>query len=77
MKLQGRRHELTTCITCFNGAIWSFMREECGVTAIEYALLAVLIVVIASGSIVTLGGGVGGMWTKISTLVSAAVSGAL
>lgn len=53
------------------------MREECGVTAIEYALLAVLIVVIASGSIVTLGGGVGGMWTKISTLVSAAVSGAL
>jgi pilus assembly protein Flp/PilA len=48
-------------------------RDEDGVTAIEYGLLAALIVVVAVGSITALGGGVDGMWTDISAQVSAAL----
>lgn len=54
-------------------AIRTLTRDEDGVTAIEYALLAALIVLIAAGSIAALGGGVGGMWTEISAQVSAAL----
>ena len=49
------------------------IKEEAGVTAIEYALLASLIAIVASGGIALLGGGVSGMWTFISTNVVAAL----
>jgi len=51
----------------------ALLADETGVTAIEYALLAALIVIVASGSIALLGGGVNGMWTVISTKISAAL----
>lgn len=60
----------------FKGAcrvMQAIARDEDGVTAIEYGLLAALIVVVAVGSIAALGGGVGGMWTQISALVVAAL----
>lgn len=47
--------------------------DEAGVSAIEYALLASLIVVVAAGSIAALGGGTDGLWTRISDLVTAAI----
>ena len=50
-----------------------FIRDEGGVTAIEYGLLAALIVVIASGSIALMGGGANGMWTKIRNAIAAAL----
>lgn len=53
----------------------SMLKDEDGVTAIEYALLASLIVIVAVGSISALGGGVDGMWTKISKAVSDAIAG--
>lgn len=37
-----------------------------GATAIEYGLIAALIVVAMIGGLKALGGGSGGMWTKIS-----------
>ena len=40
-----------------------------GATAIEYGLIAALIVVAMMGGLSTMGGGVGGMWTKISSAV--------
>ena len=43
-----------------------------GATAIEYGLIAALIVIAMMGGLSTMGGGVGGMWTKISTAVSSA-----
>jgi pilus assembly protein Flp/PilA len=49
------------------------LREEQGVTAIEYALLAALIVLVASGAIALMGGGANGMWTKIGNAIAAAI----
>ena len=50
-------------------AIRKFLRTLCannkGATAIEYGLIAALIVVAMMAGLKTLGGGAGGMWTKI------------
>lgn len=51
----------------------ALLREELGVTSIEYALLASLIVVGASASIALLGGGVEGMWGRVAGAVVAAM----
>lgn len=40
-----------------------------GATAIEYGLIAALIVVVMIGGLKTLGGGTGGMWGKVSNVV--------
>ena len=49
------------------------IRDEAGVTAIEYALLASLIAIVASVGIALLGGGVSAMWAQISTTVTQAL----
>jgi pilus assembly protein Flp/PilA len=41
-----------------------------GATAIEYGLIAALIVVAMVGALKGLGGGVGGAWSKLSTTVA-------
>jgi pilus assembly protein Flp/PilA len=43
--------------------------DKRGATAIEYALIAALIVIAMMGGLMTLGGGVGGMWTRVNTAV--------
>jgi pilus assembly protein Flp/PilA len=43
--------------------------DKRGATAVEYGLIAALIVVAMMGGLSTMGGGVGGMWTKISSAV--------
>ena len=40
-----------------------------GATAIEYGLIAALIVIAMVGALSALGGGAGGMWTKIAAEV--------
>ena len=40
-----------------------------GATAIEYGLIAALIVIAMIGGLSALGGGAGGMWTNLSTTV--------
>ena len=40
-----------------------------GATAIEYGLIAALIVIAMMAGLSTLGGGVGGMWTKLASAV--------
>jgi len=54
-------------------ALTRFTRDEAGVTAIEYGLLAALIVVVASGAIALMGGGANGMWTKITKAIVDAI----
>lgn len=44
--------------------------DKKGATAIEYGLIAALIVIALMAGLRTLGGGAGGMWTKLSTAVS-------
>ena len=46
--------------------------DKRGATAIEYGLIAALIVVAMMAGLASLGGGMGGMWTKIQTEVQAA-----
>ena len=41
-------------------------RDNCGATAIEYGLIAALIVIAMMGGLQSLGGGVGGMWGKLA-----------
>lgn len=43
--------------------------DQRGATAIEYGLIAALIVIAMMGGLKTLGGGAGGMWTKVKTEV--------
>jgi pilus assembly protein Flp/PilA len=45
------------------------LAEDGGATAIEYGLIAALIVVAMMGGLRTLGGGAGGMWTNVSEKV--------
>jgi pilus assembly protein Flp/PilA len=47
------------------------LADERGATAIEYGLIAALIVIAMMGGLKTLGGGSGGMWTKVKTEVEA------
>lgn len=43
--------------------------DDRGATAVEYGLIAALIVVAMIGGLKTLGGGSNGMWGKISDIV--------
>lgn len=47
--------------TCFR----TLRADRRGATAIEYGLIAALIVVAMMAGLSSLGGGVGGMWTKL------------
>ncbi len=43
------------------------LADRRGATAIEYGLIAALIVLAIMGSLTALGGGAGGMWTDLET----------
>ena len=43
-------------------------RDKRGATAIEYGLIVALIGVAIMGALSNLGGGVGGMWTKLNNV---------
>jgi pilus assembly protein Flp/PilA len=43
--------------------------DQEGATAIEYGLIVALIAVAAMGGISALGGGAGGMWTKLDGII--------
>jgi len=46
-------------------------RDNRGATAIEYGLIVALIGVAIMGALSNLGGGVGGMWTRLNNAVQA------
>ena len=46
------------------------VKDESGVTAIEYGLIVALIAVAAIGGMQSLGGGVGGMWGKLQNTMN-------
>ena len=45
------------------------LAEDSGATAIEYGLIAALIVIAMMGGLASLGGGAGGMWTDLSDTI--------
>ena len=52
--------------------VHSFLRNEEGVTAIEYGLIAALIAVIIIGALTTLGTGLSATFSAIATAVTGA-----
>jgi len=70
---QEMRTEAATFMERVCRAMRSIRRDETAVTAIEYALLAALIVIVALVSIAALGGAVSNMWAYVSTQVAAAL----
>ena len=54
-------------------ALRRLFAADSGATAVEYGLIAALIVVAMSAALAQLGGGTGGMWTMISTEVDNAM----
>ena len=72
-KEQALQKVVMRCADGLRHAFAILLREEAGVTSIEYALIASLIVVGAAASIALLGGGVGGMWANVANAVSAAM----
>lgn len=49
----------------------TFLREEDGPAAVEYAVLLALILVMVIGAITSFGNSTGGMWGKIDTELDA------
>jgi len=49
------------------------LASQRGATAIEYGLIVALICIAMMGAMSSLGGGVGGMWTVLSTRVGGAM----
>ena len=47
------------------------LADQRGATAVEYGLIAALIVIACVGGISALGGGAGGMWSDLSAEVAA------
>ena len=45
------------------------LADQRGATAIEYGLIAALIIIAMMGGLAALGGGAGGMWSKINNEV--------
>ena len=60
-------------------SVWRLARalpvNEEGATAVEYGLIAALIVIAMIGGLSQLGGGAGGMWTELSAAVALASGG--
>jgi pilus assembly protein Flp/PilA len=59
------------CTMNFIQSVKNFSRDEEGIAAIEYALLAGLIAIALIAAATALGTGIAGIFTKISTKLSA------
>jgi pilus assembly protein Flp/PilA len=59
----------------FLNASRRFLRDEEGVTAIEYGLIAALIAVVIIASVQLVGGGLVNVFTEISDALAAALGG--
>ncbi|MEO6360261.1 MAG: Flp family type IVb pilin [Sphingomicrobium sp.] len=51
------------------GTMRRLFADQKGATAIEYGLIASLIIIAMMGGLSTLGGGSNGMWTKVKNAV--------
>jgi pilus assembly protein Flp/PilA len=52
----------------------ALLADDSGATAIEYGLIAALIVIAMVGALSSLGGGTTGRWTQVSQNVTSATS---
>lgn len=68
-----KRNQAATLFRHFSPVTGRFMRDDAGVTSIEYALLAMLIAMVVLSGIVVLGGSVKELWATVSTAVADAL----
>ena len=62
-------------MTAIRTTLRRLFADRRGATAIEYGLIAALIVVAMIGGLSALGGGAGGMWTELDEKVSNPMGG--
>jgi pilus assembly protein Flp/PilA len=55
--------------------VTTFLKDEQGVTSVEYAVLSALIVLAILGSVVLVGGNVGDLFDAVSSQLTAAMGG--
>jgi pilus assembly protein Flp/PilA len=55
-------------------ALRNFVKDESGASAVEYGLLVALIAVVIIGAVTMLGQSVSGVFTKVSSKISASVT---
>ena len=60
-------------MTAIRHALLMLLANQRGATAIEYGLIAALIIVAIIGALSGLGGGVGGMWSNLSANVQSSM----
>lgn len=56
-------------------ALWRFLQDEAGATAVEYAVMLGLVLLAAIAGISTVGVGSGGLWSNNSSQISTAMTG--
>jgi pilus assembly protein Flp/PilA len=54
-------------VSAIRRTLRTLFADRRGATAIEYGLIAALIVIAMMGALAMLGGGAGGMWTELAT----------
>jgi pilus assembly protein Flp/PilA len=52
--------------------IWDFLKDEDGLELAEYAVMGALIILVAAGTITTLGGSIDGVFDSLNTRVTTA-----
>jgi pilus assembly protein Flp/PilA len=55
---------------CFRSALLEFLRREDGPTAVEYAMMAVLILVVCYAAVTTVGTNTNKTYTKVNNTIS-------
>lgn len=60
-------------VTAIRRTFRNLLTDQRGATAIEYGLIAALIIIAMMGGLSTLGGGANGMWGRIASNVDASM----
>ena len=61
-------------LSCFQKCVVQFLRREDGPTAVEYAVMLALIIVVCIGAVTTLGGNANSIFTSAGSSLGSASS---
>jgi pilus assembly protein Flp/PilA len=57
-------------ISLFKQSIWIFLKREDGPTAVEYAVMLALIIVVVAGAVQALGSNANATFTSVSNVIA-------
>ena len=55
-------------MSSLKGGLMGFLRDESGASLVEYTLLIGLITIAVITAVITVGGKIGGLWSKLASL---------